>query len=146
MASMIDNPSLQAEFAALFVGGMTRRDLAAHFQVSTDTISRWSRDERVSTIIDKLMREREHAILRLVDAKLQEKLVMHADELDVDDLVKIRRTFAPAGPRPGKDEEKDDADLAVWEELDEGRTLPELPEHTGADWEIPEWEVIDGDD
>lgn len=101
--------------AELYVEGYTNKALAekvfAEFaEIEAvpvkNTIINWRRDEVVDNKIHSLMRERIGRIVRKIDGVIATK-IEHADELTVDEALKIRKEFVPE--RNAFTDEKQDA-------------------------------------
>lgn len=87
--------------AELYCDGFTRKQIAEAVAPeqppSTDTISRWLKDDRVREIAAGIMNERSHRIRRHVDKRIEGILTNDQSlrGLSVRDLVEIRKAFAP---------------------------------------------------
>ena len=75
------------------------------------TIINWRHDEQVANKIHAIMRERISRIVRRTDSALAHRLE-NADELTVDEIIKIRKEIAPARDVLDDAERVDPADAA----------------------------------
>lgn len=75
------------------------------------TIINWRHDEQVANKIHAIMRERISRIVRRTDSALAHRLE-NADDLTVDEIIKIRKEIAPARDVLDDAERVDPADAA----------------------------------
>lgn len=75
------------------------------------TVINWRHDEQVANKIHAIMRERISRIVRRTDTALADRLD-NADELTVDEIIKIRKEIAPARDVLNEAERVDPADAA----------------------------------
>lgn len=123
MISTLDRvDGLRDRVAELWAEGYTNKALAeaifAEFpEVEAvpvkSTIINWRKDDVVTNKINALMRERVGRIVRKLDAIISLK-IENADELTVDEVIKIRKEFLPE--RNAFTDEKQDA-AAIDEDL-----------------------------
>lgn len=90
--SKLNNPEFVKLFAADYVEGMSTRQLMDKYEVHRDTIYAWSRDPRVRAQASKLAEDRIHRVTRRVDRELERRLE-DSDELDIKELLAIRKEF-----------------------------------------------------
>lgn len=76
-----------------------------------NTIINWRHDEQVANKIHAIMRERISRIVRSTDSALAARLEK-ADELTVDEIIKIRKEIAPARDVLDDNERVDPGDAA----------------------------------
>lgn len=91
--SPLADPDFAQQVAQAFVDGTTVKQMMDIFGVgSHHTIAAWRRDPRVKRISLKLTEDRILRITRRIDSKI-EAILEEADELDVKDLVLLRKEF-----------------------------------------------------
>lgn len=105
--SKLRDPEFLRLVAECFAAGMSREDMCKVCDVKDkDTITRWRRDPRVKALVSKLIEDRAIQISRKVDAVIEGRLA-HAEDLDTDILLKIRKEYG--GATVGRREIADDA-------------------------------------
>lgn len=62
---------------------------------SARTIVRWRQDEEIKQKVAVMQRDRVTRIVRRVDAQIMQRLDERAEELDIDELIKIRKALVP---------------------------------------------------
>jgi transposase len=107
--------------AEMYVNGSTRDEIGEVFNVHRDTISDWTARPDVQAIITKLREERANRITRRVDKVIEGRLE-HADKMDTETLLKIRKEFGGG------------ADVNV--KVDTGDAVAELLEAAARDPEL----------
>lgn len=90
--SKLANPEFVKLFAADYVEGMSLRELSNKYEIHRDTAFVWSNDPRVRAQAAKLAEDRIQRVTRRVDRELERRLE-DADELEVKDLLAIRKEF-----------------------------------------------------
>src|ERR1044072_4036598 len=108
------NPLAEPEFAKrvgeAFAAGLSRKDMAEMFNVTTETITRWRRDPRAKSVALKIIEDRVLQVTRKVDGVIAERLE-HANEMTIDELLKIRKEFL-GGALRGQTEKADEETIA----------------------------------
>jgi len=100
--SRLDNPEFLKAVAMAYVEGWTREQCAEEWGVgSLYTITTWFRDPRVQALAGTLAAERMLRIVRKTDSELERRL-QTPGELDVDDIIRIRKEFAPKTAKAGE--------------------------------------------
>lgn len=89
--SKLDDPDYVKYVAAMFVEGQNREQMSEACGVSVSTITLWRRDTRVKAQAKKLIEERLSRVVNRLDAVLEHRVMQKADDLTVDELIKIRR-------------------------------------------------------
>jgi len=90
--SKLHDPEFARQVAEAYVLGMTRSEMASHFDVHPDTITVWKRDIRVKTIAKSLHEDRIMEMTRKVDAEMQARLnSTKIKEMDDETLIKFRK-------------------------------------------------------
>lgn len=111
---------LRDRIAELWADGLTNKAIAEtvhrEFVEIEDvpvknTIINWRHDEQVQNKIHAIMRDRISRIVRQTDSALANRLE-NADELTVDEIIKIRKEIAPARDVLDESERVDPADAA----------------------------------
>lgn len=111
---------LRDAVAELWADGLSNKAIAeavhAKFAEIEDvpvknTIINWRHDEQVANKIHAIMRERISRIVRSTDSALAARLE-NADDLTVDEIIKIRKEIAPARDVLDDAERVDPADAA----------------------------------
>jgi hypothetical protein len=90
----MDNPEERERFAELYSRGLSRKEIAAEFGIHIDTVTEWSKREDVRAVAERLMKERVQKILRKIDSAI-EAAINQADDLSLDELLRVRREFVP---------------------------------------------------
>lgn len=90
--SALSDPEFQQAVAEAFVGGMTRPEMAEHFNVQLSTISRWRRDPRIKARALKLTEDRVLQITRKVDSEIERRLG-NAKDMTTRELLETRKEF-----------------------------------------------------
>lgn len=121
MQSTLDRvDGLRDRVAELWADGLSNKAIAekVHSEFSEiedvpvkNTIINWRHDEQVANKIHAIMRERISRIVRSTDSALAARLE-HADELTVDEIIKIRKEIAPARDVLDDNERVDPGDAA----------------------------------
>jgi hypothetical protein len=121
MHSTLDRvDGLRDRVAELWADGLTNKAIAekVHSEFSEiedvpvkNTIINWRHDEQVANKIHAIMRERISRIVRSTDSALAARLE-NADELTVEEIIKIRKEIAPARDVLDDNERVDPADAA----------------------------------
>lgn len=125
-SSVLDEAENLHIFAEMYAAGESRPDLAAFFGVHPDSITRWSKRADVQALVAEFNRQRSNRILRRIDS-LIEKRIENADNLDLKDLLAIRKEMVPQRMEIGRAGEFDSAaEAAAWSALDAGDTPLEL--------------------
>lgn len=88
-----------------------------------DTITRWRRDPRVKATVTRLLEDRIIQVSRRVDSIIEGRL-SHADEMDTETLLKIRKEYG--GAAVARTEKADDA--TVQQAMDAIEDDPDLPD------------------
>ena len=126
--SPLDRPGALEKFAELYAAGLKREELAEEFDVSKDSVSRWLRREDVQMAIAEVNRRRTNRIVRKIDSQIEARLG-NDDQLknmDVKDLLAIRRELVPQKLEVGKAGDFEAAEAAMWDALDRGEEPKEL--------------------
>jgi hypothetical protein len=89
---ILDTDEKIEEFAALLSDGNTVPDMAKHFKCSERTVRDYKKDIRVKTAALKHIEDRVLQITRKTDSIIAARL-QHADEMDTETLLKIRKEF-----------------------------------------------------
>lgn len=121
MQSTLDRvDGLRDRVAELWADGLSNKAIAetVHSEFSEiedvpvkNTIINWRHDEQVTNKIHAIMRERISRIVRSTDSALAARLEK-ADELTVDEIIKIRKEIAPARDVLDENERVDPGDAA----------------------------------
>lgn len=121
MQSTLDRvDGLRDRVAELWADGRSNKAIAeaVHSEFSEiedvpvkNTIINWRHDEQVANKIHAIMRERISRIVRSTDSALAARLEK-ADELTVDEIIKIRKEIAPARDVLDDNERVDPGDAA----------------------------------
>src|SRR4051812_41036406 len=90
--SKIAIPEFAKAVAEAYIGGMSRDDMAAEFEVHPDTMTIWCRDPRVQMHAARFAQERVNRILSKVDSEMHARL-QHVSKLDIEQLLKIRKEY-----------------------------------------------------
>lgn len=117
----------------MYAAGISRPDIAGVFGVSKHTITQWLKREDVQLLITAVIRQRANRIMRSTDAEIAGRLENEEARarLDLKDLIAIRREFSDKtgrGVPGGTGSEFADIEYDVWEALDSGDEILELPE------------------
>jgi hypothetical protein len=88
----LSDPDYCAQVAALFVAGVSRKEMAAELDVSEHTIGRWRKDPRIKAAALPLIEDRIVQITRRVDSAIEARL-QHAENLSIRELIEIRKEF-----------------------------------------------------
>ncbi len=108
-----------------FAEGCTRDDMCEMFGVSDPgTITRWRKDVRVKAEVRKVIDERILRISARTDHVIEGRLAEHANEMNIDELIKIRKEFGGSA-LARRDVDADAATQGAMEALEEN---PELLE------------------
>lgn len=111
---------LRDRIAELWADGLSNKAIAekVHSEFAEiedvpvkNTIINWRHDEQVTNKIHAIMRERISRIVRRTDSVLAARLE-NADELTIDEVIKIRKEIAPARDVLDDAERVDPADAA----------------------------------
>lgn len=96
------NPGLRDFIAVQWHEGYNNQSIAdaiakewPALEPSSRTIIRWRQDPEVKRKVLIMQRDRATRIIRRVDAQLMQRLDERADELDIDELIKIRKALVP---------------------------------------------------
>lgn len=102
ISTLDDHPELRDMIAVLWHEGLSNQAIAdrigneyAALEPSVRSIIRWRKDDEVEEKVKRLAKERITRIVRLTDNALLSRLANKVDELDVDDLIKIRKALMP---------------------------------------------------
>lgn len=105
------DPDFAQQVAEVVAEGATRQVVADCFGVQDlDTITRWKRDPRVKSRVEKIVRDRVTEVHRKVDSVIAARL-QDAHELTLKDLLDIRKEFL-GGALRNQTEKADDATVA----------------------------------
>lgn len=110
--------------AAMYVEGLTRAEMAEQLGVSEWTITQWRKDPRIRAQVTKLVEDRVMRIVGRTDHIIEARL-QHADEMDTDLLLRIRKEFLGGAFRALHEGGKAD-DETVYEAMNEVEADPEL--------------------
>ena len=92
--SKLDDPDTLKQVAEAFATGCTRDDMCEMFGVTDPgTITRWRKDIRVKAEVRKIIDERILRISSKTDSVIEGRLQQAANEMSVDELIKIRKEF-----------------------------------------------------
>lgn len=106
----LSDPERVKQVAEAFAVGSTREEMCEVFGMSDPgTITRWRKDARVKAELRKLINDRILRISARTDNVLEERLQRLADELSVDELIKIRKEYG--GSALARTDASDDAVL-----------------------------------
>jgi hypothetical protein len=91
--SFLDTPENVKAVGEAFANGLSRAQMCEMFGVSDPhTITRWRRDPRVKAVALKVIEDRVLQVTRKVDSVIAGRLE-HAEDMTVDELLKIRKEF-----------------------------------------------------
>lgn len=99
--SKLADPEFAKLVAGLFADGLSRQAMLEVLQdggfdvKDPDTISRWRKDPRVKPLVAKIIEDRAIQISRKIDSVIEARLA-HAEELDTETLLKIRKEYGGA--------------------------------------------------
>jgi hypothetical protein len=77
----------------LYAEGMKIKDIAEFAKVDRGTVGDWMKRADVQTLVSKMIKERENAILRHIDTKIEAKLTGDGKH-SMETLLKARREYA----------------------------------------------------
>jgi transposase-like protein len=118
----LDDPDTLKAVAEAFANGATREAMCAAFEVKDPgTITRWRKDPRVKAEVRKLLNDRILRISSKTDSVIEQRL-QNANEMTVDDLIKIRKEFGGSSLVG----EKIDEDSMLGEAMDALEANPDL--------------------
>ena len=96
--SVLDSTDTVEEFAEAWAAGATRAELAEMFKVTKQTITKWTQRDDVKEAAKKIIGDRALKVKRKTDTQI-ENLLENPEELTVDEILKIRKAFAPDVPQ-----------------------------------------------
>lgn len=112
------DPEYAQQVAELVAEGSTRKDVAEAFGVKDlDTITRWKRDIRVKSRVEKIIRDRAIEVSTKVDAQIQQRL-QNPENLTTKDLLDIRKEFVGERARAKLDRADDETITQAAEALE----------------------------
>jgi len=114
----MNNEAKRELVATLHANGATRAVIAEEFGVAPDTVGAWLQREDIKALVDKILRDRTHRILRQVDTRI-EGILQHVEKLKLEDLLKIRKEFLPDRKEIHLNVSKEDALSELWERVAE---------------------------
>lgn len=101
----------------MYAEGMVRKDLAKHFDVHMDTISTWAQRDDVRAMVARIVTDRTNRVLRRVDSRIEGILGAKADDLSLEELLKIRKEFLPDRRDINVNVNKEGALEELWERV-----------------------------
>lgn len=90
-----EGPARRQKLAELYADGASRAEMGEAMGVHEDTITTWTQRSDVQALVTELMQQRANKMKRRIDSVLEGRLEHHADQMDTDELLKIRREMAP---------------------------------------------------
>lgn len=141
-------PELRDFVALKYIEGYSNQAIAdavnnewEALNVHKDTIITWRKDDEVDAKVHRLNRERVARILRRTDTELERRLEKMAQNMDTDELIKLRKEFRPE--RDAHTDEKVDRAGLIQELFGAAQEDPELAQKIadaskGADASPPE--------
>lgn len=110
------NPDYAQTVAEMLAAGATRQQVCDELGVKDrDTITRWKRDPRVKTRVEKISRDRVIEVTRKVDSVIAARLE-NAEDIPTKELLEIRKEFLGGALRQTT-EKADDATVAEASDL-----------------------------
>ena len=90
---MMDDKPVRESLARMYADGLNRTQIAEELGVNPSTVSGWVKRADVQGLISKFIEERSNRVLRHTDKTIEAKL-MSSKELELEELLKIRKEFA----------------------------------------------------
>ncbi len=90
---MMDEPAMRESLARMYADGRSRTEIAEELGCNPSTVSGWVKRADVQALISKFIEERSNRVLRHTDKKI-EGILMSGKELELEELLKIRKEFA----------------------------------------------------
>ena len=122
--SGLNDPEKVKLAASMYMEGKTRAEMAAELAVSEWTITQWRKDPRVRAQVTKLVEDRVQRIVGRTDHIIEARL-QHAEDMDTELLLKIRKEFLGGAFRALHEGGKAD-EATIYEAMDEVESDPEL--------------------
>ena len=87
------DPEFAYRVAECFHAGLTRDEMCTTLGVKDpNTITRWRRDPRVSTLVNKMIQDRVLEVTRKVDGEIARRM-QNPQDLTIKDLIDLRKEF-----------------------------------------------------
>lgn len=122
--AFLDDPEMVDLFARALSDGWTTAQLASSFNVSDRSVRTYKKDPRVKAASLKYTQDRILTITRKTDAEIERRL-QSAGEIELVDLIRLRKEFLGGVFRTGAEGGKTD-DRTITEAMDELEGNPDL--------------------
>lgn len=116
--SAMDDEANRQRVADLHANGAVRKVIAEEFDVQPNTVSAWLQREDIKALVDRVLRDRTHRILRSVDTRI-ETMLQNINKLSLEELLKVRKEFLPDRKEIKLNVSKEDALSELWERVAE---------------------------
>lgn len=100
--SRLKNADFCKSIAEAYITGMSRAEMAEHFDAHKDTITVWCSDPRVQAHAGRLALERINRITRKIDGEMEARLAK-VDGWDIEQLLKVRKEYLERAMKVGVD-------------------------------------------
>lgn len=104
--SRLDDSDFAKSVAELYVRGVSHPEMAEELGCSKDTIRVWIKDPRVQAHARRISIERVNRITRKIDGEMEARVEL-AGDLDIKDLLSIRKEYLDRPLKIGAGEESD---------------------------------------
>lgn len=108
--SPLDDPEFLELFSEALANGLTAPELAELFEMGERTMRDYKKDPRVKAAALKFIEDRVIRVCRKIDNVIENRL-LHPEEMDVTELLKIRKEYLGGVLRQQTQGSKDDQDV-----------------------------------
>lgn len=89
----LDDPTQLQLFAECIAAGLSAKEIVELLHVSTKSVARYRKDQRVIAAAMKIIEARVVRITRRIDSEIERRLVEEVFDIDTDTLLRIRKEF-----------------------------------------------------